>query len=281
MNEYNVSDYSIFTNAISTIQKLNSTIDSNKVIIQGAKERVSDASTFLGPAAEEAKAGCVQVDSKISTMQEHLSQLSQYLQQASATYQEGDKAAETTVTDSTTTTTNTETTTTANSDISQKRKAFIGDVNDTSKYYIDPKYPNMQKDLRCFDTQTGEELTDNNTIYMKVGETRVLTVALPYNAGVPKQIIRTTAADVSSSKDNYKITSSKSDINPDPNVVDYVNYQKQVNHWPKDVDLHTNYYDWIITADKAGKRQISQTCEYESSAGTPKSMIGINVVITE
>ncbi len=159
----------------------------------------------------------------------------------------------------------------------EKKKAFIGDVNDKSKYYIDHRYPNMQKDLRCFNNQTGEELLDNQTIHMKVGETIVLTVALPYNAGVPKRIIRTTAADVSSQSDRYKITSSKSNISGDPNNIQYVNYQ--YNHWPSGVNLNTTYYEWIIHADKKGKRQISQTCEYESSAGIPKSMIGINVVI--
>lgn len=278
MSDYKVSDYNIFANAITTIQKLNSNIDSNKSLIQEAKSRIIDTNTFLGPAAQSAQAGCTQVESKIATMMANLSTLSNYLQQASTSYQTADQQASKTLTDVETTDT-TQTTTSTN--ISQKRQEFIGDINDTNKYYIDPKYPNMSKDLRCFDNQTGEELKDNNTIYMKVGETRVLTVALPYNAGVPEKIIRTTAADVSSQTDTYKITSSKSDINPDPNVVDYVNYQRQVNHWPENVDLHTNYYDWIITADKTGKRQISQTCEYKSSAGTPKSMIGINVVITE
>ncbi len=165
----------------------------------------------------------------------------------------------------------------ADGSIAAKKKAFIGDINDTSKYYKDPHYPNMQKDLRCFNNKTGEEITDNQTIHLKVGETIVLTCALPYNAGVPKRIIRTTAADVSSQSDKYKITSSKSNISGDPNNIQYVNYQ--YNHWPSGVDLHTNYYEWIIHADKPGKRQISQTCEYESSAGTPKSMIGINIVI--
>ena len=165
--------------------------------------------------------------------------------------------------------------------IETKRKEFIGDVNDTSKYFIDPNYPNCRKDLRLFDNETGEEITNEQVIHMKVGETKVFTVAVPFNAGAVKRIIRTTAADNSGQGDKNRITSSKSDINPDPNVVDYVNYQSQYNHWPKDVDLHTNYYEWIVTAERVGKREISQTCEYESTAGIPKSMIGIIVDVTE
>ena len=164
--------------------------------------------------------------------------------------------------------------------IEAKRLEFIGDPKDTSKYYLDPNYPNIRKDLMVFDNTTGEILNDEDTIYLKKGETRVLTVKLPYNAGKPTKIVRTTAADVSGPSDTHKITTSKSDINPDPNKVDYVNYQ--YNHWPSGVDLNTNYYEWIITADSTGSRQISQTCEYETAeGGTPKSMIGINVVIVD
>ena len=169
------------------------------------------------------------------------------------------------------------TTTIDDGTIEAKRKAFIGDINDTSKYYIDPRYPQAKKDLRCFNNQTGEEIFNEQTIHMKVGETIVLTIGLPYNAGIPKRIIRTTAADVSSQTDKNKITSSKSNISGDPNNIQYVNYQ--YNHWPLGVDLHTNYYEWIIHADKKGRREISQTCEYNSSAGIPKSMIGIIVDI--
>lgn len=175
--------------------------------------------------------------------------------------------------------TNATTTTLTDDSIEAKRAAFIGDVDDTSLYYIDPRYPNMQKDLRCFDNETGEEITDGTVINMKVGETKVLTIAVPYNAGAVKRIIRTTAADVSSQTDRNKITSSKSNISGDPNNIQYVNYQ--YNHWPEGVDLHTNYYEWIIHADKTGRREISQTCEYESTAGTPKSMLGIIVNITD
>ena len=175
--------------------------------------------------------------------------------------------------------TNATTTTLKDDSLEAKRAEFIGDVDDTSRYYIDPKYPNMQKDLRCFDNETGEEITDGTVINMKVGETKVFTIAVPFNAGAVKRIIRTTAADVSSQTDTYKITSSKSNISGDPNNIQYVNYQ--YNHWPSGVNLHTNYYEWIIHADKTGRREISQTCEYESTAGIPKSMLGIIVNITQ
>ena len=131
----------------------------------------------------------------------------------------------------------------------------------------------------CFDNTTGEILKEGDTIYMKPGETRILTVRLPYNAGEIKKVIRTTA----DGNDAYRagnIATARSDINPDPNVVDYVNYKPWSRHTPEGVDLHTNYYDWIITAKADGTVQISQTCEYNNtSGGTPKAMVDLNLVV--
>lgn len=165
--------------------------------------------------------------------------------------------------------------------IESLRAAFIGDVNDTSKYYIDPAYSKKLKELVCFDNTTGEILEEGDSFYMKPGETRVLTVRLPYNAGEIDQLLRT-SADGDSTYRSGSVVTAKSDVNPDPNVVDYVNYKSWSNHFPDNVDLHTNYYDWIITAKADGTAVISQTCEYTNTDGDmPKAMIGINVVVKD
>ena len=155
---------------------------------------------------------------------------------------------------------------------------FLGDVNDTSKYFVDPAFAHKAKELVLFDNTTGEILHEGDTIRLKPGETRILTVRLPYNAGNIDKVVRTTADGDSNYRSGNVIT-AKSDINPDPNVVDYVNY-KFGNHWPAGVDLHTNYYDWIITANGSGNATASQTCEYRNTNGdTPKAMVDINVVV--
>lgn len=156
---------------------------------------------------------------------------------------------------------------------------FIGDVNDTSKYYIDPAYAHKAKDLVMFDNTTGEIIHKGDTIHLKPGETRILTVRLPDYAGEIDQVIRTSADGDTSFRSGSVIT-AQSDINPDPNVVDWVNY-KYGNHWPQGVDLHTNYYEWIITATGTGYAKASQTCEYTTKGnGTPKCMTLINVEVS-
>ncbi len=164
------------------------------------------------------------------------------------------------------------------SDIQAKKAAFLGDVNDASSYYVDPNYATKAKELLCFDNTTGQILKEGDVLKLKPGETRILTVKLPNNAGQIKQLVRTTA----DGNDLYRtgsVVTAKSDVNPDSNVIDYVNY-KFGNHWPQGVDLHTNHYDWIITANSAGEVEISQTCEYTNTNGdTPKGMISLNVQV--
>lgn len=170
-------------------------------------------------------------------------------------------------------------TTNINSSIKELKEKFIGDVDDISKYYIDPAYSTKAKKLVCFDNTTGETLEEGSTLCMKPGETRVLTVRLPYNAGEIDKIVRTTADGDSTYKDGSVVT-AKSDVNPDPNVIDYVNYKSWSNHTPENVNLHTNYYDWVITAKNDGTATISQTCEYTNKNGNiPKAMIDIDVVV--
>ncbi len=159
------------------------------------------------------------------------------------------------------------------------KQEFLGDVNDTSKYYVDQSKWRKAKELLVFDNTTGKILKEGDTIYMKPGETRILTVKLPNNAGAISKLVRTTA-DGDSAYRSGKYVKAVSDVNPDPNKIDYVNYKKWSNHWPKDVDLHTNHYDWVVTATAEGKVQISQTCEYQNTDGNyPKGMVDLNVVV--
>ena len=157
------------------------------------------------------------------------------------------------------------------------KQEFLGSLDDDS-WYIDPAYAHKAKELLLFDNTTGEILKEGDTLNMKVGETRVLTVRVPHNAGRVKQVIRTSAGGDSSFLDG-RVVKAVSDINPDPNVVERVNYKYSI-YWPKDMSiLRTTSYDWIITATEKGSVQISQTCEYkvEENSGTPKAMVDIRV----
>lgn len=157
---------------------------------------------------------------------------------------------------------------------------FLGTLDDGT-WYVDPAYAKKAKELLLFDNTTGEILKEGDIINMKVGETRVLTVRIPHNAGTVKQVIRTSASGDPTFLSGH-IVKAVSDINPDPDVVERVNYKYSV-YWPEDMSiLRTNYYDWIITATEEGTVQISQTCEYkvEENSGTPKAMVDIKVNVT-
>ena len=172
--------------------------------------------------------------------------------------------------------------------MSDKKKAFIGDVDDASQYTVAKNVRSMRKEMRLFDNTTGEEIAPDSTIVLKKGETRVITVKLPTNTGRIGNLVRTTADDVYTEEDKKagrkRITTSYSDIDPDPNKVERVNYKYSV-HWPEDKSLlHTNYYEWVITGTNTGTHQISQTCEY-TSLDVPnwyaKAMAGLNVKVID
>ena len=144
------------------------------------------------------------------------------------------------------------------------------------------------KEMRLFDNTTGEEIAPDSTIVLKKGETRVITVKLPTNTGRIGEVVRTTADDCYRDEDKRagrkRITQSYSDIDPDPNNVERVNYKYSI-HWPDDRSLlHTNYYEWVITGTNVGSQQISQTCEY-TSLDVPnwyaKAMAGLNIKVVE
>ena len=118
---------------------------------------------------------------------------------------------------------------------------------------------------------------------MKPGETRIITVKLPTDTGMIQEIHRTTA----DGNDVYRsgnVVHAVSDVDPDPNKIDYVNYKDWSRHIPSDKSiLHSNTYDWVITAKADGSVTASQTCEYTtdvSKGGNLKAMIDLNVVVS-
>ena len=165
--------------------------------------------------------------------------------------------------------------------IAAKKKQFIGDVDDPNNYdAVNPNYRSMRKTMQLFDNTTGEILDDHATITMKPGETRVITVKLPTNTGMINEIHRT-SADGSGAFRSGKIVKAKSDIDPDPNNIEYVNFREWSNHYPANKSLmHNNSYDWVITAVAPGKVQVSQTCQYTTSASKGENLKAmINMVV--
>lgn len=158
------------------------------------------------------------------------------------------------------------------------KQEFLGSIDDDS-WWVDPAYATKAKELTVFDNTTGKIYKEGDSFDMKVGETRILTVRVPHNAGHVRRVIRTTA-DGSGAYRAGNIVTGRSDIDPDPNNIEFVNYQ--YNHFPDEKLLNTISYDWIITATGPGTCTISQTCEYKvtENGGTPKAMVDIKVNVT-
>ena len=93
MNEYKVSDYGIFTNAVATADALKGKLDVGNTQVQEAETVLSSDSIFMGPAADEAKNGCSQSKTKLTNLSGNMSTIKTYLTETSTTYQNGDQAA--------------------------------------------------------------------------------------------------------------------------------------------------------------------------------------------
>ena len=151
--------------------------------------------------------------------------------------------------------------------IAAKKAKFIGDYNDSNNYThfngTKAQMKSRKNKLLLFDNTTGEIIESLGEINMKVGEKRVITVKLPSDTGKINRITRTSAFTKGNS-----IIKVKSDIDPDPNKVEYVliaEAPKGGGHSPSDTSLlQNNCYDWVIEAVAPGRTSATQTTLWES-----------------
>lgn len=147
-------------------------------------------------------------------------------------------------------------------DIERKKTEFIGDV-DNDEYTIASNAGKKAQVLRLF--YNGKELSNKDEIVVKKGETIRITVKLPTTAGKINQLTRTTA-DGASNWRNYASGYS----------------EPFVDRYNSNTFLHTNTYDWVITANKTGSTTISQTAEMSTDTFSGiKSMVVLNLKIVD
>ena len=281
MKDYNITSYGVFDSGVTSTKNYGSQVDTVKTDVVGAKTTLSDSGVLMGPFQDECLRVLTTINTDFTTISDSLTTMSNHLITTSGNYQTGDTNASNTVS---TTEDKVETPSVANSDIAAKKQKFVGNVDDPNSYdEVKPNFKTMRKTMTLFDNTTGEELKDNDTITMKPGETRIITVKLPTDTGMIQEIHRTTA----DGNDVYRsgnVVHAVSDVDPDPNKIDYVNYKDWSRHIPSDKSiLHSNTYDWVITAKADGSVTASQTCEYTtdvSKGGNLKAMIDLNVVVS-
>lgn len=93
MNDYEVSDYSIFDNALDAAKTINSDIDTLQSSMEECKTRIGDESICLGPLQDKALAGFGNVDTKVGELTENFSKIALYFMEVSDNYQQGDQEA--------------------------------------------------------------------------------------------------------------------------------------------------------------------------------------------
>ncbi len=97
MNDYNVSDYGIFSDAVSTTTSLNSSVGNFQSSAQECTTIISNDGVFMGPIADKCEQFLTALNTDLDSIKSNLAQMSNYLIQTSATYQAGDNAASETI----------------------------------------------------------------------------------------------------------------------------------------------------------------------------------------
>lgn len=97
MNDYKVSDYGIFNDAVGTTKKLNESLGTSKTDIEDCKTKLNSEAVFMGPACDEAIKGLNSSCSKIELLTENYTTIGNYLTDTATNYQSGDKEAKTNI----------------------------------------------------------------------------------------------------------------------------------------------------------------------------------------
>ena len=93
MNEYKISDYGIFNDAISTTNKVNESLTNNQTTINDCSTNLNNESVFMGPICDEAVNAFSEVSVKLNELTENFSTISTFINETAESYKAGDVAA--------------------------------------------------------------------------------------------------------------------------------------------------------------------------------------------
>lgn len=98
MNEYSISDYGIFSDAIATTSDCGNKVTTAKDGVVNCKTVLSSESVFMGPIQEKCVEALTGLDTNCSTILSNLTTMSNYLISTSSAYQTADQNANGTIT---------------------------------------------------------------------------------------------------------------------------------------------------------------------------------------
>ena len=93
MEDFSVSDYGIFEDAIAKIKKLYELIDKTNTDIKSYKEQLSNESVFQGPICDECLAGFDKITPRLDLVFDNFQKIAEYMAEIAPDYKEGDSSA--------------------------------------------------------------------------------------------------------------------------------------------------------------------------------------------
>ncbi len=93
MEDYKVSDYGIFNDAISTTKSFTDKITSIQTDMNNCKSKLNDESVFMGPICDSCVQGFGTVDGEITSLVSNFGTISSYLNDTATAYINGDTEA--------------------------------------------------------------------------------------------------------------------------------------------------------------------------------------------
>ena len=93
MEEYSVSDYSIFNDAISTTKSFTDKIETVQSAVNDSKSKLNDEAVFLGPICDSCIKGFTNLDGSINSLVSNFGTISGYLNDTATAYVNGDSEA--------------------------------------------------------------------------------------------------------------------------------------------------------------------------------------------
>ena len=98
MNEYSISDYGIFTDAVTSTNDCSNKVTLAKDGVNECKTVIGSESVFMGPIADKCSEALTGLDTDCTTIISNLGSMSSYLISTSGTYQNADQEANATIT---------------------------------------------------------------------------------------------------------------------------------------------------------------------------------------
>lgn len=93
MNEYNVEDYNLFDEAISTTNTFKNNLDSVSELVNESKTIIGNQSVFMGPIQENCMEVFGKLDSTFDSISTNFTTMASYLDTANTSYKNGDQNA--------------------------------------------------------------------------------------------------------------------------------------------------------------------------------------------